>query len=48
MMYNNFNNIKGPSCNYNYLCNQCLSPLKLCCEFESRSWRSVLDTTLCD
>jgi hypothetical protein len=20
----------------------------LCCEFESRSWRSVLDTTLCD
>ena len=30
---------------YNYLCNQCLSPLKL---FESRSWRGVLDATLCD
>jgi hypothetical protein len=29
---------------YNYLCNQCLSPLKL----EPRSWRGVLDTTLCD
>jgi hypothetical protein len=29
---------------YNYLCNQCLSPLK----FESCSWRGVLDTTLCD
>ena len=27
---------------YNYLCNQCLSPLKLC------SWRGVLYTTLCD
>jgi hypothetical protein len=26
--------------NHNYLCNQCLSPLKL--------WRGVLDTTLCD
>ena len=31
---------------YNYLCNQCLSPLS--CEFESRSWRDVLDTTLWD
>jgi len=31
---------------YNYLCNQWLSPLN--CEFESRSWRGVLDTTLCD
>ena len=30
---------------YNYLCNQCLSPLEL---WESRSWRDVLDTTLCD
>ena len=30
---------------YNYLCNQCLSPLKLW--FESRSCRGVLDTTLC-
>ena len=29
---------------YNYLCNQCLSPLK----FKSCSWRDVLDTTLCD
>jgi len=29
---------------YNYLCNQSLSPLK----FEPRSWRGVLDTTLCD
>jgi len=29
---------------YNYLCNQCLSPLI----FESRWWRGVLDTTLCD
>ena len=28
------------------LCNQCLSPLS--CEFEPRSWRGVLDTTLCD
>jgi len=25
---------------YNYICNQCLSPLR-CCEFESRSGRSV-------
>ena len=31
---------------YNYMCNQCLSPLK--CECEPRSWRDVLDTTLCD
>ena len=29
---------------YNDLCNQCLSPL----EFEPRSWRGVLNTTLCD
>ena len=29
---------------YNYLCNQCLSPLK----FEPCSWGGVLDTTLCD
>jgi hypothetical protein len=29
---------------YNYLCNQCLSPLKF--EFEPRTWRGVLDTTL--
>jgi hypothetical protein len=32
---------------YSYLCNQCLSSLKSF-EFESRSWGSVLDTTLCD
>ena len=31
---------------YNYLCNQCLSPLS--CEFKPCSWRNVLDTTLCD
>ena len=31
---------------YNYLCNQCLSPLMLW--FESRSWWGVLDTTLYD
>jgi len=31
---------------YNYMCNQCMSPLS--CEFESRSWRGVVDTTLCD
>ena len=31
----------------NYLCNQCLSPHKMC-EFESHSWRGVLNTTLCD
>ena len=31
---------------YNYLCNQCLSPL--CCELESRSCRGILNTTLCD
>ena len=42
---------KGPSWSwsygnwiYNYLCNQCLSPLK----FESRVLQGVLDTTLCD
>jgi hypothetical protein len=29
---------------YNYLCNQCLSPLT----FETRSWRGVFHTTLCD
>jgi hypothetical protein len=29
---------------YNYLSNLCLSPLK----FEPRSWRGVLDTTLCN
>ena len=29
---------------YSYMCNWCLSALK----FEYRSWRSVLDTTLCD
>jgi hypothetical protein len=29
---------------YNYLCNQCLSPLK----FEPRSWRGVLNTILFD
>ena len=29
---------------YNYLCNQCLSPL----EFVPRSLQGVLDTTLCD
>ena len=32
---------------YNYLCNQCLSPLKLC-EFQPCSWWGVLDTTLRD
>jgi len=31
-------------CVSNYMYNQCLSLLKL----ESRSWRSVLDTTLCN
>jgi hypothetical protein len=31
---------------YNYLCNQCLSPLKL--QAWTCSWRGVLDTTLCD
>ena len=30
---------------YNCLCNLCISPLKL---FGPRSWRDVLDTTLCD
>ena len=32
---------------YNYMCNQCLSPLTLC-EFKSRWWWGVLDTTLCN
>jgi hypothetical protein len=32
---------------YNYLRNKCLSPLYRC-EFESHSWRDVLDSTLCD
>ena len=47
------NGYKGPSWSwsygswiYNYLCNQCLSPLKV--EFESHSWRGLLDTTFCD
>ena len=31
---------------YNYLCNQCLSPLKLW--VLTRWWRGVLDKTLCD
>jgi len=31
---------------YNYLCDQCLSPLKLW--VRPRSWRGVLDATLCD
>jgi hypothetical protein len=31
---------------YNYLCNQCLSPLKLW--VQTHSWRGVLDTTLSD
>ena len=31
---------------YNYLCNQCLSPLR--CEYEPRSWRCALNTILCD
>ena len=31
---------------YNYPSNQCLSPLTL--EFEPRSWRGVIDTTLCN
>ena len=30
---------------YNYLCNQCLSPLMW---VRNHSWRGVLDTTLCD
>ena len=30
---------------YNYMCNQSLSSLKL---FEPRSWRGVLDATVCD
>ena len=32
------------SWNYNFLCNQCPSPIT----FESRSWRGVFDTKLCD
>ena len=31
---------------YNYMCNLCLSPLKLW--VRTRSWRDVLDATLCD
>jgi hypothetical protein len=31
---------------YNYLCNQCQSPLELC--FRTPLWRGVVDTTLCD
>jgi hypothetical protein len=31
---------------YNYMCNQCLSPLS--CEYELHSWRGVLNTPLCD
>ena len=31
---------------YDYLCNQCLSSLKLW--VQTRSWRGVLDATLCD
>jgi hypothetical protein len=31
---------------YNYLCNQCLSPLTLW--VRTRSWQGVHDTTLCD
>jgi hypothetical protein len=31
---------------YNYMWNQCLSPLKLW--IRTRSWRGVLNTTLCD
>jgi len=30
-----------------YICNLCLSAQKSC-EFESHSWRGILDTTLCD
>jgi len=32
---------------YNYLCNQCLSPLKLWVRIP-HLWRGILDTTLCD
>ena len=46
-------NFKGPSWSwsygcwiYNYLCNQCLLPLKLW--VWTRSYRGVLDITLCD
>ena len=35
------------SWNYNYLCNQCLSPLKLWVR-TLLTWQDVLDTTLCD
>jgi hypothetical protein len=31
---------------YNYLLDQCLSPLKF--EIELRTWRGVLDTIVCD
>jgi len=31
---------------YNYMSSHCLSPLKF--QFESRSWRGALNTTLCD
>ena len=31
---------------YNYLLDQCLSPLKF--EIEPRTWRGVLDTIVCD
>ena len=34
------------SWNYHYLCNKCLSPLKL--RVQSCSWGGVLDTTLCN
>ena len=34
---------------YNYLCNQCLSPLRLWVRIPFMpSWQDVLDTTLCD
>jgi hypothetical protein len=36
--------IRFTSTIYNYLCNRCLEPLKL----RVRSWRGVLDTTLCN
>jgi len=46
-----FSNKRGPSWSYcswiyNYLCNQCLSPLMLWVQIPLR--RGVLDTTLCD
>jgi len=41
---------QGPSWSwswiYNYLCNHCLSPLKLW--IRTRPWRGVFDTTFCD